>query len=296
MTQPGTPAGSMVTVEPGQSWAYRARQGDELAEVRVIRLGTQRPARVLVRFADDAFEGREEWVPPARLKVLWANVAEFRAREERWDKVRAAGLPLDDPREDAAGTVIETLLSDDGIDIGYRASGAVHISDPAGLAARLGLDAEQFTGHPLAFTEDGVLIAPWEITELIVTTAARQNPGPILEDVAEEEREAAYEAVHGSWYRRRGGEDHHVRPETCMKVDHEYSRPRREILRAWCGTEAVERFDELAELRKEIHRVGEVAQTAIDALRSAGRDAEASRLQRELGTPVEMLRHSGTTR
>src|ERR1700722_18430135 len=126
MTHPGTPAGSMVTVEPGQSWAYRARQGDELAEVRVIRLGTQRPARVLVRFADDAFEGREEWVPPARLKVLWAGAAEFRAREERWDKVRAAGLPLDDPREDAAGTVVETLLSDDGIGIGYRASGAVH--------------------------------------------------------------------------------------------------------------------------------------------------------------------------
>ena len=54
--------------QPEQRWAYRARQVDEFVEVSVVRLGTQRPARVLVRFVDDAFEGREEWVPPARLK------------------------------------------------------------------------------------------------------------------------------------------------------------------------------------------------------------------------------------
>jgi hypothetical protein len=62
-------------VEAGQGWAYRARQADSLAEVRVLRLGTQRPARVLVRFADEVFEGRQEWVPPARLKARWRDVA-----------------------------------------------------------------------------------------------------------------------------------------------------------------------------------------------------------------------------
>jgi hypothetical protein len=62
-------------VEPGERWAYRARQVDELVEVRVLRLGTQKPARVLVRFVDDAFEGREEWVPPARLKVPWQTLS-----------------------------------------------------------------------------------------------------------------------------------------------------------------------------------------------------------------------------
>jgi hypothetical protein len=46
----------------------------------------------------------------------------------------------------------------------------------------------------------------------------------------------------------------------------------------------------VVELRKEIRRVGDLAQAAIDALRSAGRASEASRLQRKLGTPVEMLR------
>ena len=135
-----------------------------------------------------------------------------------------------------------------------------------------------------------------KITELIVKAAVRQNPAPVLEYVADEERKAKYEAIHGRWSRGgRRGSDHYFKPEICIEVDNDYSRPRREILRSWCGAEAADRFDELAELRKEIRRVGEVAQSAIDALRSAGREAEASRLQRELGTPVEMLRHNGIT-
>jgi hypothetical protein len=84
-------------VEPGESSAYRARQVDELVEVLVVPLGTQRPARVLVRFADEACEGREEWVPPARLKVLWEDVVPFRRREEAWHRVRQAGVPMTMP-------------------------------------------------------------------------------------------------------------------------------------------------------------------------------------------------------
>ena len=34
-----------------------------------MRLRAQRPARLLLRFVDDRFEGRQEWVPPSRLKV-----------------------------------------------------------------------------------------------------------------------------------------------------------------------------------------------------------------------------------
>jgi hypothetical protein len=227
--------------------------------------------------------------------VLWENVAEFRAREERWSRIDAAGLPLDDPREGAAQTVIEMLLDEDEVSIGYRESGAVHIRDPASLAGRLGLACERLTGHPLVFTEGDVLIAPWEITELIVTTAAHLNPTPILESVAHEERKAQHEAIHGRWSRwGRDRHDHYSEPEHCAQFDREYLRPRRELLRSWCGVEAVDRFDELAELRKEIRRVGEIAQKAIDALRTAGHETEAARLQRDLGTTVEILRRTET--
>jgi hypothetical protein len=277
-------------IQPEQRWAYRARQVDELVEVSVVRLGTQKPARILVLFVDNAFEGREEWVPPARLKVRWGSVDQYRAREECWDRIHAAGLSPDDPREDAAERVIEMLFDGDEVSIGYRESGAIRIKDPAGLAPRLGLDVKQLTGHPDAFIEDDELIAPWEITELVVTAAARQNPTRVLEYVANEESKAQYEAIHGSWSRGgRRSNDHYYEPDFCIKFDTEYLRPRREILRSWCSADAIDRFDELAELRKEVRRVGDVAQAAIEALRAVGHYSEASRLQRELGMTVEML-------
>lgn len=280
-------------MEPGESWAYRARQVDDLVEVKVLRLGTQRPARVLVRFVDDAFEGREEWVPPARLKVLWDDVAEYRAREERWDRIIEAGLPLDDSREDAAETVLEILFDRHEVSIGYREAGAIHINDPGRFASRLGLDVAQLVDHPLAFVEDEELIAPWPVTELVVTTASRKNPTPVLEYIANEERKAAHEAIHGHWSGspRRG---HYFEPEICVKLENEHYRPRREIMRAWCGPDAAERFDELVELRKEIRRVGDIAQAAVDALHAAGEVSEAARLRRDLGTPVEGLQFTAT--
>jgi hypothetical protein len=62
---------------PGEAWAYRARQADPLGEVVVMKIGSRRPIRVLVRFVDPSFEGLEDWVPPARLKVLWTDVEAF---------------------------------------------------------------------------------------------------------------------------------------------------------------------------------------------------------------------------
>src|SRR5260370_35153351 len=104
----------------------------------------------------------------------------------------------DDPREDAAGRVVEMLFDGDEVSIGYRESGAIRIKDAAGLAPRLGLDVEQLTGHPDAFIEDDELIAPWEITELVVTPAAPQTPTRALDDCGNEERKSPSEAIHGT--------------------------------------------------------------------------------------------------
>src|SRR5690349_7155327 len=111
-----------------EAWAYRARQSDELVEVTVLRFGSQRPARVLVQFANDRFEGRQEWVPPARLKVLWASVGEFRQREERWSHLYEAGIPDDDARFGAAEQVVELVLDDAQVAIMYGDVGAARIS------------------------------------------------------------------------------------------------------------------------------------------------------------------------
>jgi hypothetical protein len=62
-----------------------------------------------------------------------------------------------------------------------------------------------------------------------------------------------------------------IRPESIRELDAEHYRPVRELLRAWCGETAVARFDELEELRKEIKRVGDVAEEAIGVLRQGFR-------------------------
>jgi hypothetical protein len=277
-------------MEPGESWAYRARQVDPLVEVLVVRLGTQKPARVLVRFVDDQFEGREEWVPPGRLKVSWREVEEYRAREERWTRIQATGPNRDDPREDAATEVFELLIDDAVASIGYGCGGSVTISQPDALAAQLGLQVAELTGHPDAFVEDGAVVAPWSVTERVARAAAELNPEPIMQRVWAEEQKAQYEAIHGHYLRMSRGRDTSVSPEHSIEFDNDYLKPRRQVLQSWCGAEAVKRFDELIELRKEVKRVADVAQSAIDALRAAGHASQAAQLQRELGTTVEMLR------
>jgi hypothetical protein len=62
-----------------------------------------------------------------------------------------------------------------------------------------------------------------------------------------------------------------VEPARCAQGDSQRGTPRREILRLCCGAKAVEWYDELTELRKEIRRVGQVTEAAIRALRAAGR-------------------------
>lgn len=275
-------------MEPGESWAYRARGSDPLVEVRVVREGTQKPARVLVRFVADEFEGREEWVPPARLKVLWDGVEEYRAREERWDLVSAPGPDRDDPRDYAASEILGEFIDRELAMMNDRFGCSITVSRPDELAESLGLRIEQLTDYPEAFREDGKLIAPWPVTELVARTVTRMNAEMVLQRVESEERKARRAAIHGEHLPGRGR--HYVDPEISLEVDRDISKPIRDVLRAWCGADNVERFDELAELRKEIKRVGEVAERAISALRAHGHDTMAAEFERDLGTPVEMLR------
>ncbi|MBX7433787.1 hypothetical protein JDV09_16975 [Mycobacterium sp. Y57] len=261
-------------------------------QVEVLKLGTQRPPRVQVRWVDESFEGRQEWVPPARLKVRWEAVDGFRTSEAHWDRIFELGRGFDDPYDGAATEVFDALIAREVARMEYREAGACRITDPARLGELTGLDSAVWAECPDRFTAGDDLVVPWPVTEQIAAAVARRNPTPILENVHNEENEARYQAIHGHRYRGRGANpDHVIPPEICIHVDSKLGKPRRAILGQWCGVEAADRFDELVELRKEIHRVGQIAEAAIAALRKAGHKPEAEHLARQLGTPVEMLRH-----
>jgi hypothetical protein len=276
----------------GESWAYRARSVDDVVEVEVMKLGSQRPARILVRFVDERFEGRQDWVPPARLKVRWTAVDVFRQREALWNRIDELGIG-DDPVSRAAEEVFEALIDSAVARMEYREAGACRVADSDQLAALTGLDSQLWKQCLDGFVEGEDLVVPWPITEQIAAAAARENPDPILEAIRKEENEARHEAIHGRWYPGRGSRPGSTFPaEICIQVDNEHGKPRRAILRTWCGADAIERHDELTELRKEIHRVGQVAEAAITALRKAGHKREADEFARRLGAPLETLRRT----
>lgn len=122
-------------MEPGESWGYRARARDPLVEVRVLRLGTSKPPRVLVAFVDDVFEGKEEWVSPARLKVLWPEAEEFQASEVRWNRLASVGPAQDDPRGDVASEILDKYLDEEIATVNYRGGTALCLKDPKLLAS-----------------------------------------------------------------------------------------------------------------------------------------------------------------
>jgi hypothetical protein len=260
-------------MDVGESWAYRARSQDPLVEVRVLRIGSNRPPRVLVRFVDDTFEGKEEWVPPARLKVLWAGVEEFRVREKRWEAVSADGPGRDAPEDYAASAVFDTLIPRDIATLGNNVrTGVSLIHDTQRLGDLLGLDPTEFESSPLACREDDALVAPWATTELIVRAAAQRNPDPILRQVDTEEAEYRHKTIHGEQYQSaRDGQLRHLEAEWFVqRLDEPLNRPYWQLLRAWCGQDATDRHDEMVELRYEVARIGQLAEQAIALLREAG--------------------------
>lgn len=187
-------------MEVGESWAYREGGRKPLVEVTVVKLGTRKPERVLVRFAGEEFEGREEWIPPGRLKVAWADREAFMTSELQWETVTSFWRSSEELEIDAAGTVFDLQL--DGtighFNHGYR-TGVLTILDPLALARELAWDEAELRGHSASFVEGEALFVPWPTTRAIAMRLVERDPGPVLLHLAKEEREARDEAIHGKY-------------------------------------------------------------------------------------------------
>lgn len=281
-------------MESGEVWAYRARSNEELTPVQLLKNGTKKPPRVLIRFEDPAMERREEWVPPTRLRVLWESVEQFRAEEARWKALTDLSPPYWESVEfSAAEQICESLVDQEIAWFGYKES-HLTVRDVPALAEAAGVDEAFVASHPAGFTDsDGRLMVPWPVALDLVKAVLLRNPEPVLTVVANEEAKARYEAIHGRYSRTsRGREASYSPAEWCAEYDAESRRgaPKRALIREWAG-EATRRWDELVELRKEVKRVGDVAEAAIAALRHRGHHQDADRLSTELGMTVGMLRH-----
>ncbi len=167
-------------------------------------------------------------------------------------------------------------------------TGIVRIHDVGQLVDQLDLDREFVTGDPASFVDESGLVVPWRVSKVILERVARRFADRILPGVEEKERKAQEENRWG--YRSDSGRL--ISPEICAKFDADY-KPARDLVRQWCGTEAQERYDELAALRVEVVRLGRLIERAISAVREAGDVRKADDLERELGIPLDVLRRAG---
>ncbi|MEV0065657.1 hypothetical protein [Amycolatopsis sp. NPDC050768] len=286
---PAMKAANGEPIEVGQRWACRKGARDHAACVDVVRVGSSRPPRVRVRFTDDEYEGREEWVPPGRLKVLWEHVDVWQANEARWAAVRDVSADMrDTPEEDAAGWVFDTLP-----DWNYANrlwggnSGILVVTDVDGLVADLGIDRAMLADDPVGFRNgDGSLVLPWRVTQPVVQALARKYADRLLPEMGKEESERDTQCrwgyMAGSTY---------ISAEICREVEEKY-QPMRQLIRDWCGVGAQERQDELHALRKEVDRLARLIERAINELDQAGQAHTARNLERDLGVPLEVLRQA----
>jgi hypothetical protein len=249
---------------------------------------------VKIRFLDDAFEGREDWVPPSRLKVLWSGVKEWQARENRWEAVSIPSVGVDDTSELwAAELVFDLLKVDDALNLSYgRLAGVLCVSDASKAARILDITRSEFFADKLSFVDDdGTIVVPWSTTlELAKATASKHNEA-VLREVAKRERKAAHQAVYGAVYGSRRAKPWYVTPEVCAEVDSRQI-PTYALLRQWCGEAEVNRFDEISGLRAELLKVSRVAEQAISALEDAGLSKVAKSLKNDLGVRFDELRAS----
>lgn len=229
-----------MNAEPGELWAYRARGIDPLEPVTVIRHGTDRPARVLVRFVAEARDGSEEWVPPARLKVPWDQRYAFMTEESRWQAVRSLSPERDSAEAMAADEVRMLLVPRD---VAVILGTVLEIHDAEALAELSGVSVDELTGHPLAFETEGKVIAPWPVTLRVAEGLAQRYADRVLAQVEREERELQHELVHGFPAEAWQTEPRDVESEIAIvrEYDERGQRQSRELRRQWCGAEAVGR-------------------------------------------------------
>jgi hypothetical protein len=267
----------------GEHWAYRARLGEPLVEVVVLRLGVKTPRRVLVRWIDDAFEGQHDWVPPARLKAFWSELESFQEHERQWDHAVALADACPEPVQSAVGYVFNLLVDEQLARPGWNAeAGVVLIRDVAGLGKLIGVSPE--LADETAFFDDGELVVSMPTAVSIARAAAARNPDVVLRHVDHEQADARREAIHGRYYRGRGrAAGYSIPAEICRADDEKHGAPVRAILREWAGAEAVDRRSDLAAAREEATRLAAIAAAALEALREAGLSARANRIEGELG-------------
>lgn len=268
-------------VKIGQQWAFRDHPktiGEPVHRVEVVRLdGPRREKDVHVRFLDGDEAGLQEWVYQHQLVVPWADVESFFGDDRRWlVAVEASRDARGTPEFDAAKLIFDAVRPKNRVRFRHTKAdaGILEIPDLAALAKQFELDVSELQAADVAFSDrNGVFVASCPVTRTIAQRLVLVIGGGLLDKLMRQEQALREEMRSEPWS---------WRDRQCDK-QLEGLTPLIDVLRSWCGHDAVERFDELRALRLEVERLGDLVQRAAKELRSRKCHAIAATIERDLG-------------
>jgi hypothetical protein len=244
----------------GRGYAQRAKPQDAGCPLhKVIFIGPAKAGRAKVRHADGELDGLEEWVPTRTLVCSWGERRAFLRDESRWDALQqAAARDYDPVIEEAISTVFEATSEETG----FIRVWTVEPKRARRLWHRAGLDGAP-DQHPLAYTDrHGQLNLPYETALEFAQAFAAAEPEPCIHYVQEWE-----DRLRAEGYEPGNRSSHSLLREM---------RPAHALVREWT------RAGELELLREENRRLHQLFEQALEALRRAGDERSANRLDRAL--------------
>ncbi|WP_194892388.1 hypothetical protein [Catenulispora pinisilvae] len=255
--------------------------------VRIEKIRAGKGAKVQIRAMDGDEEGMASLVAKTTLKAPWAERDAWKSDDQRYDAAVAASVPaLRTTAYQAAAEFIEAIWQRSNIiSIGHVRStrGLLIVKDLPAAQEEFGAELREVLADPLTFTDRfGTLVAPWPAAERWAAQACRTHADAVARYVAAEEAALRDCVVHGRTIASTPGIGAVLTPEDCADT-FEDEMAVLAVLRAWCGEQTADRFDELAALRAEVTRLGVIAEEAIEAVRRAGDSRAADALRYRLG-------------
>lgn len=264
----------------GDELIYRMRTFSPSERVRVVGIDTRKKTpRYDVEFLDEAKKGAIENVPGGRLRGPWRTVREYDERMAHWE--RFTEQELDRHEEDAVEHVFILLIPKDAATLVWKHTvWTTRIVDDDALGRVLGIPlAEVLENEDWYADGDEKVVSPAG-TMRIAEYACRTNPMPVLEAVVEEEkRQREYST------RSHPANTLDNQP-TPYSAEWEYAyylkegRPVHDLLRAWCGQQAVTLQERLSAAEAEVHRLDGLLVRALSELKTHDHSIVADSIER----------------
>ncbi|WP_225076975.1 PE-PGRS family protein [Streptomyces sp. CoT10] len=274
-------------MEIGEHWAYRARPkelGGAVRQVEIVRVGGPgRSGWIHVRFLEGDSNGLQEWVNPGSLVAPWADINTFLADDRAESALAEASRHVRGSTEfEAARMILGFVRPKNRLRLrrGVADAGVLELSRLDDTAPLIGTDVAELRADAMLYEKsDGMCLTGWPVTERIARQVAGRLADEILPEVDRKQQAIEQERAQSSWYSYSRRDD--------RKLDADAAVLR--TVRAWCGEDKADRYDELVALRAEVIRLGELVEKAVKALRDRGHGVIASTIQRDLGVHIASL-------